>query len=63
MICPACQKPKAPGQYLCRRCWFSLTPDVRRALNRVDSGAYDRLRELLDAIRDGVPLGEIRVSP
>ncbi|MGC9540219.1 hypothetical protein [Streptomyces sp. UG1] len=60
---PSCKGRKTPGQYLCRSCWFRLTPAARRALNRPDSGAYGRLRALYRQLEDGVPLGEIEVSP
>lgn len=62
-ICPACEAPKAKTQYLCRPCWFTLSPAARTALKRTDMLAFRRLSGLLEQIRKGVPLSEIEVAP
>lgn len=59
--CPKCRSPRAPGKYLCRTCWFSLTPAARGLLNRRGAGAVQRLQSLLDQVRSGQPLGEIEI--
>lgn len=61
--CPVDQQPRNAGQYLCRHCWFALTPQARRALNRRDALAGQRLRELHRQLNNGVPLNEISVTP
>lgn len=59
--CPVCAGDRAPGQYLCRACWFALPFATRRALNRRGAGAVARLQQLLDQIRAGTPLAAIRI--
>lgn len=61
--CPKCREPKNPAHYLCRACWFSLSAAARRALNRRDTIAAQRLLELHRQIRRQVPLAEIVVTP
>ncbi|WP_405924893.1 hypothetical protein [Streptomyces sp. NBC_00035] len=62
--CPGCPSGvKGPGKYLCFGCWNTLPTAARRLLNRRDSRAMARLRELYDQITTGVPLHEIEVSP
>lgn len=61
--CPCChQHTKEPGKYLCRTCWFGLSTTARNALNRSDSRAFSRLRELHAQIEAGVPLPEIQIT-
>lgn len=59
---PDCQKPKAAAQYLCRGCWFTLQPAARTALNRRDSLASQRLRELYRQLQAGVALHLIQIT-
>ncbi|TLQ45780.1 hypothetical protein [Streptomyces marianii] len=61
--CPCCRGSKGRGKYLCLACWSSLPGFTRRALNRRDSHAMARLRELHRQIATGVPMSEIRVTP
>jgi hypothetical protein len=49
--------------YLCGNCWIQLTPAARRALNRRDSKAFLRVRELHQQLDGGRPLGQIQVTP
>lgn len=61
--CPGCPTGrKHPGRYLCRACWFVLPDAARRLLNRRDSRAFARLRQLHDQLDRGVPLAEIRIT-
>jgi hypothetical protein len=53
---------KGPGKYLCLGCWSTLPMAARRLLNRRDSRAYARLRELHRQLDRGVPLAEIRIT-
>jgi len=53
---------RAPGQYLCRTCWFALPDGARRLLNRRDTRAYARLRQLHAQLDQDVPLAEIRIT-
>lgn len=61
--CPACKGPKAPRQYLCSGCWFTLVPAARRALNQRGDHAAGRLSQLLDQLRAGTPLHRIEITP
>jgi len=61
--CRSCRTPTPIRLYLCTACWGLLSAPTRRALNRRDSQARGRLRELHHQIDAGVPLGEIRVTP
>lgn len=61
--CRHCRTPKPARMYLCRNCWDMLPAPARRALNRRDSHAFARLRELHAQLDAGVPLTEITVSP
>jgi hypothetical protein len=62
--CPGCPSGvREAGKYLCRDCWNTMPPSTRSALNRHDSRAMDRLQELYGQVSNGVPLGEIQVSP
>lgn len=63
LVCPSCRLPRQAGHYLCRACWSALPSRARASLNRRDRLALTRLRELIDQIRDGVPLTEIEVTP
>ncbi|MGW6210975.1 hypothetical protein [Streptomyces sp. NPDC055109] len=61
--CRACQTPKPLRMYLCPTCWKQLPAHTRRALNRRDSQAFARLRELHRQVDASVPLAEIQVTP
>jgi hypothetical protein len=61
--CPSCQDPKGTGKYLCPGCWSALPGPARRSLNRRDSKAMARLRELHRQLAARVPLDEIHVTP
>ena len=61
--CHSCRNPRPPRMYLCRNCWHLLPAPARRALNRRDSKAFARLRELHKQLDAGVTLTEIRVTP
>ncbi|WP_314411410.1 hypothetical protein [Streptomyces sp. DSM 40484] len=63
LTCLACPCPRNTGQYTCRTCWTLLSHTTRSRLNRRDSKAFARLRELESKIRSGIPLAEIEVSP
>lgn len=61
--CPGCPSGvRGAGKYLCLGCWNSLTMTARRALNRRDSRAFARLRELHRQLDASVPLSEIRIT-
>jgi len=61
--CPGCPSGvKGPGKYLCLGCWSTLPMAARRLLNRRDSRAYPRLRQLHRQLDAGVPLAEIRIA-
>jgi hypothetical protein len=60
--CPSCRRPKGPGKYLCSGCWFTLPQPARSALNRRDTHAHARLRELHSQLANDVPLHEIQVT-
>jgi hypothetical protein len=49
--------------YLCGNCWSLLSNPARRALNRRDTQAFARLRELHQQLDAGVPLAQIQVTP
>lgn len=59
--CPACPRTRAAGHYLCAVCWFALSADARRQLNRRDGQAIDRLQQLYARVQEGVPLSEIQI--
>ncbi|MGA5506850.1 hypothetical protein [Streptomyces umbrinus] len=61
--CLKCREPRRPGQYLCRADWYRLPSHTRQLLNRRDSKALARLRELHDQLTSGIPLAEIEVTP
>ncbi|MEV0114651.1 hypothetical protein AB0H77_15565 [Streptomyces sp. NPDC050844] len=61
--CRSCRSPRPPRMYLCGNCWSQLPAAARRALNRKDSRAIARLRELHTQLDAGVPLSEIQVTP
>lgn len=62
--CPGCPTGmKGAGKYLCLGCWNGLPMAARRALNRRDSRATIRLRELHTQLVSGVLLAEIQVTP
>jgi hypothetical protein len=62
--CLGCRtRPKPPGQYLCRTCWSKIPGPARSALNRRDTRAMARLRELHNQLTADVPLGQIQVTP
>lgn len=62
--CPGCQSgTRRTGMYLCLGCWNKLTAAARRALNRRDSKAFARLRELHQQLDASVPHSEIRITP
>lgn len=54
---------RSSGKYLCLGCWSDLPMAARRALNRRDSSAMDRLQELYRQLTAGVPLAQIEVTP
>ncbi|MCY0957671.1 hypothetical protein [Streptomyces sp. H27-H5] len=60
--CRACRTPKPSRMYLCPACWAQLTPAAARALNRVDSHALARLRQLHSHIDSGLPLAELEIT-
>lgn len=62
--CPTngCTNRRAPRQYLCKGCWYTLHPTTRGRLNRRDQHATERLKELYRALHNNTPLREIRVS-
>jgi hypothetical protein len=60
--CPACKALRAPKQYLCEGCWFTLQPGTRSALTRSDNRAAWRLIELNRQLHDDVPLDKIQVT-
>lgn len=59
--CPNCRGNRSPRQYLCRTCWFALTPAARAALKRTGPGAVQRLQALYDQIHAGTPLADIKI--
>lgn len=61
--CRVCRGDKPPRLYLCHGCWDQLPALARRLLNRRDSRAFARLRELHRQLDADVPLAEITVSP
>ncbi len=61
--CLKCRGPRRPGQYLCRADWYRIPSHTRQLLNRRDSKAMARLRELHDQLTADVPLAEIEVTP
>lgn len=61
--CPVDSAAKPARMYLCRGCWYTLRPAARRALNKRDMHATNRLRELYRQIHDDVPLHEIAITP
>ncbi|MEW2570472.1 hypothetical protein [Streptomyces sp. NPDC047070] len=63
LTCPADDRPRRTGQYLCPGCWFTLPAAARTALNRRDDQAVPRLQELLDQLGHGVPLDRIEITP
>jgi hypothetical protein len=60
--CPACSGTKPRQHYLCRHCWWQLSPAARHALNRRDSKATLRRLQLHRQLTDGVPLEEIQIG-
>jgi hypothetical protein len=60
--CRACRTPKPSRWYLCGSCWGLLTPATREALNRADSHALSRLRQLHAHIDAGRPLPELVIT-
>ncbi|WP_413102251.1 hypothetical protein [Streptomyces sp. Inha503] len=60
--CLSCRRPRRPGQYLCRACWFKIPGPTRSALNQRDDRAMARLRELHSQLANDVPLSEIQVT-
>ncbi|MGH3376009.1 MAG: hypothetical protein ACRDP6_14820 [Actinoallomurus sp.] len=61
-VCPACSATKEPKKYLCRGCWFTLPRAARGPLLRHDAQAFRRLSELLEQIRNDVPLNQIQIT-
>lgn len=60
--CPACPRTPAAGQYLCHICWRRLPDTARTQLNRRDRYAVRRLQQLLNQIRAGKSLTDIRIE-
>ena len=60
--CRACRTPKPSRWYLCGSCWDQLTPAARNALNRADSHALSRLRQLHAHIDAGRPLPDLVIT-
>lgn len=63
LACPACHKPRAARQYLCRGCWYTLPAATRQELSKGDKHAFARLRHLHDQIAAGTPLANIHIPP
>ncbi|MEU6929016.1 hypothetical protein AB0A05_07610 [Streptomyces sp. NPDC046374] len=61
--CRSCRTPKPSRWYLCGACWNALPTPARRALNRCDSRAFARLRELHAHLDSGLPLEELEITP
>ncbi|MFF7142302.1 hypothetical protein ACFZB5_13770 [Streptomyces nodosus] len=53
---------RGPGKYLCLGCWSTLPLAARRLLNRRDSRALARLRQLHTQLDAGTPLADIRIT-
>lgn len=60
--CPSCGQPKAARLYVCGGCWATLPRAARTALNRRDSLASQRLRELYRQLQEGVALHQIQIT-
>ena len=61
--CPGCRIGwRTPRQQLCQACWPQLPRDTRTRLQRRDALTEQRRTQLWAALRDGTPLGVIRVS-
>lgn len=60
--CPSCKGQKLGRHYLCEECWWALPRDARGPLLRKDNLAFRRLAELLDQLRQGVPVGQIEIT-
>jgi DNA-directed RNA polymerase subunit RPC12/RpoP len=58
--CPSCGSLKKNRHYLCSRCWYRLSEQIRNELQFRDCSSADRLANLYKAIRRGVPLEEIK---
>lgn len=61
--CPSCAGPKAPRHYMCPGCWPQLSAPARAALGRGDRLSVRRLAELLEQLRNDVPLAEVVITP
>ncbi len=59
---PGCEEAKAPREYLCWGCWFTLRRAARIALDKRDDLAKDRLSDLLNALAQGTALHQIEIS-
>lgn len=63
MPCPCCKiNTRKPRQYLCRFCWFKLSPAARHALNMRDAFAMARLQQLHRALAANVPVDKIIIE-
>jgi hypothetical protein len=60
--CPGCPKQRDPGKYLCGDCWRALPAAARRLLRKRDRFAVERLRQLLDQLREGVPPHGVEIT-
>jgi hypothetical protein len=60
--CPGCPGHRRRSQYLCNACWRALPATTRGRLARRDARAFQRLRELHQALAAQTPLAIIRVS-
>jgi hypothetical protein len=62
LTCPSCKGTKAKQYYVCPTCWFALPSPARAALNLEDTRAFRRLSDLLEQLRNNVPLEEIEIN-
>ena len=61
--CPGCPTGvRGPGKYLCLGCWNTLPMPARRLLNRRESRAFARLRQLHAQLDAGTPLADIHIT-
>jgi hypothetical protein len=61
LTCLNCTNQRRPGQYLCPPCWRGLTAAARRALNRNDRRALERMHSLHTQLRGGRRLDQIEI--
>jgi hypothetical protein len=61
--CPSCGGPKDRPKYMCGICWRELPRPARQLLIERGPHALRRLSELLEQLRNGVPLAEVVIAP